>query len=163
VSLPLPLAAAALPAEGAAGAWTSGADPAPVAWAPSGPAPRILVAEDNVVNQHLAIRTLEKIGCRVDLATNGREAVERSRETDYTLVLMDCQMPVLDGFEATAAIRALGGPRSKVPIVAMTAAALQGDRERCLSAGMDDYLSKPIQPNALRALVSRYIVEAKSA
>jgi CheY-like chemotaxis protein len=120
------------------------------------------VAEDNVVNQRLAIRTLEKFGCRVDLAVNGREAIERNAGADYALVLMDCDMPVLDGFEATAGIRDAGGPRSKVPIVAMTASAMQGDRERCLAAGMDDYLTKPLERNALRTLVSRLVGPPRS-
>ena len=105
----------------------------------------------------------EKFGCRVDLASNGREAVDMNAGADYALVLMDCHMPVLDGYEATATIRAAHGPRSRVPIVAMTASALPGDRERCLASGMNDYLTKPIQPNALRALVSDLATVVKVA
>ncbi|MBI3650721.1 MAG: response regulator [Acidobacteria bacterium] len=114
---------------------------------------RILVAEDQIVNQKVARRILEKMGCRVDFAANGREAVEMATLLPYDLVFMDCQMPEMDGFQATAAIRKLHG--QKLPIVAMTAHAIQGDREKCLQAGMDDYISKPVRPEAVqKALVN---------
>jgi len=119
---------------------------------------RILVAEDNPVNQKLATRVLEKFGCRVEMAGDGRQAVEKWQESRYDLILMDCQMPELDGYEAAAEIRRLensfGKPRT--PIVAMTANALDGDREKCLSAGMDDFLSKPVQIEKLHQALMRW-------
>jgi len=117
---------------------------------------RILVAEDNAVNQKLALALLEKAGHRVSLAITGADAVSRWREGDFDLILMDVQMPILDGLEATRQIReqekTMG---SHVPIVAMTAHAMAGDRERCLQAGMDDYLSKPIHRPELLAMLAR--------
>ena len=118
---------------------------------------RILLVEDNPVNQKLAIRLLEKLGCRVDVAANGREAVEMLATLPYDLVFMDCQMPEMDGYEATRAVRASDTPARQVPIVAMTANAMQGDRERCLEAGMDDYISKPIRREHLAAMLARWI------
>jgi CheY-like chemotaxis protein len=115
---------------------------------------RVLLAEDNKVNQRVAARFLERLGHSVVVANDGREAVERWREQPFDLVLMDVQMPRMDGFEATAAIRAHerahGG---HLRIVAMTAHALKGDAERCLEAGMDDYLSKPLSAPLLYATV----------
>jgi signal transduction histidine kinase/CheY-like chemotaxis protein len=115
----------------------------------------VLVAEDNPVNQRVAMRMLEKMGCRVDLASNGHDALERLAQCDYDLVLMDCQMPVMDGFEATAAARAASRRGATIPIVAMTAYALAGDRDRCLAAGMTDYISKPIDAIQLRDVITR--------
>ncbi len=120
---------------------------------------RILLAEDNLVNQMLAVELLERGGYRVDVASNGREALEALQRTPYALVLMDCQMPEMDGFAATAAIRATDTNGSRPPIIAMTANAMQGDRERCLAAGMDDYLTKPINPEQLYATIERWLPE----
>jgi CheY-like chemotaxis protein len=110
---------------------------------------RILLAEDNVVNQKLALRILQQMGYRADLASNGIEAIESVERQTYDVVLMDVQMPEMDGLEATRQIAAKW-PRAKRPrIVAMTANAMQGDREMCIAAGMDDYLTKPIRVDQL--------------
>ncbi len=119
---------------------------------------RVLLAEDNPVNQRVAVKMLEKIGCRVDVAANGREALEMWQQFPYSLIFMDCQMPELDGLSATARIREMerdsGG--GHVPIIAMTANAMARDREECLAAGMDDYASKPIKIGLLNELVDRW-------
>ncbi len=114
---------------------------------------RILLAEDNTVNQQLALLLLESMGYRADVASNGVEAVEAVNRLPYDLVLMDVQMPEMDGLEATCRIRA-EGPSAQPRIVAMTANAMQGDREACLAAGMDDYLAKPIRPEQLAAVIA---------
>jgi PAS domain S-box-containing protein len=111
---------------------------------------RVLVAEDNPVNQQVARRMLEKLGCVVTMAGDGREAVALVARGGFDVVLMDGQMPEMDGFEAAAAIRAAERGRPRLPILAMTALALDGDRERCLAAGMDDYIPKPISLATLR-------------
>jgi signal transduction histidine kinase/DNA-binding response OmpR family regulator len=125
----------------------------------------LLLVEDNLVNQRVARAMLERIGCRVDLVGDGREAIAALARADYDVVLMDCQMPVMDGFQATAEIRrresACGAAR-RVPIVALTANAIEGDRERCLNAGMDDYLSKPFRTAELRATLERWLTTAGS-
>jgi two-component system sensor histidine kinase/response regulator len=120
---------------------------------------RILLAEDNVTNQTVATRLLEKMGFGVVVVGNGQAAIRALETARFDLVLMDVQMPVMDGFDATRAIRS---PQSavlnrRVPVVAMTAHALKGDRERCLAAGMDDYLSKPIDPKALAKVTERWV------
>ena len=110
---------------------------------------RILLAEDNVVNQKLAMRILQQMGYRADLASNGIEAIESVRRQMYDVVLMDVQMPEMDGLDATRAICAKWSPRERPRIIAMTANAMQGDRDMCLAAGMDDYLTKPIRVERL--------------
>ena len=118
----------------------------------------VLLAEDNVVNQKLALRMLERIGCSAVLVENGRDAVTVfERDLDLDVILMDIQMPDMDGFEATAAIRAIQKQRgSHTPIIALTAHAMKGDQERCLVAGMDGYLSKPISYSQLRLVLEKY-------
>ena len=111
---------------------------------------RILLAEDNLVNQTLVVRLLEKRGQNVQVASNGREALEKLKNADFDLVLMDIQMPVMGGFEATAAVREMEkGTGKHIPIVALTAHAVNGDRERCLAMGMDGCMAKPIRPEEL--------------
>ena len=119
---------------------------------------RVLLVEDNQVNQAVAQRMLEALGCRVQLAGNGREALEACARMRFDLVLMDCQMPEMDGYDAATELRRreAGGDR-RVPIVALTANALKGDRERCLAAGMDDFLTKPFQRERLSATLSRWL------
>ncbi len=117
---------------------------------------RILLVEDNEVNREFAVEVLSMAGFRADVATNGREAVEACHRESYDLILMDCHMPEMDGFEATAEIRRRENGRERVPIIALTALAMRGDRERCEDAGMDDYLTKPIDSEELIAKVSRW-------
>ena len=117
---------------------------------------RILLAEDNVVNQKLAMRLLQQMGYRADLASNGIEAIECIARQSYDVVLMDVQMPEMDGLEATRAVlKRWPEPSVRPRIIAMTANAMQGDREECLAAGMDDYVTKPIRVDALvQALIT---------
>ena len=119
---------------------------------------KLLLVEDNIPNQKLALILLKKFGYEPDVAANGRDAVEAVAKKEYDLILMDCQMPELDGFEATGEIRELEKTSKKrVIIIAMTANAMHGDRELCLAAGMDDYISKPIQPDTLRNALERWL------
>jgi signal transduction histidine kinase/CheY-like chemotaxis protein len=120
---------------------------------------RVLVAEDNLVNQKVAVRSLEMLGCDAEVADNGALAIEALKQGDFDIVLMDCQMPVLDGFHASARIRELEGVLKHTPIIAMTANAMQGDRERCLAAGMDDYMPKPVTLAALDATLRNWLPE----
>ena len=120
---------------------------------------RLLLAEDNPINQKVALAMVEKLGYRADTVTNGLEALAALASRSYDLVLMDVQMPEMDGLEATAQVR---DPRSAVrshdiPIIALTAAAMKGDRERCLAAGMNDYLTKPLRPDELSRMIERWI------
>ncbi len=119
---------------------------------------RILLVEDNLTNQTVTRSILEKLGYSCEVAANGREAVAAVTAGRFDLVLMDCQMPEMDGYEATRAIRAEPGPGPRLPIVAMTANALQGDRDLCLAAGMDDYLAKPVQPSAVAGMLERWLL-----
>ena len=123
---------------------------------------RILLAEDNLVNQKVAVRMLERQGYVCDVVCNGREAVESVGREEFDLVLMDCQMPEMDGFEATGHIRASEGEGRRIPIIALTANAIQGDRERCLAAGMDDYVSKPINAGLLNEVLERWMDPERS-
>jgi signal transduction histidine kinase/DNA-binding response OmpR family regulator len=116
----------------------------------------ILVAEDNAINQQVAVGLLAKLGHRADVANDGGEAVSMVQLCDYDLILMDMQMPNVDGLTASKMIRALPGPKGRVPIIAMTANAMQGDRETCLAAGMDDYLSKPVNREKLADLLRHW-------
>ncbi len=127
------------------------------------PGPRVLVVEDNLVNRKVAVRMLTRIGCRVEIAGNGLEALQMVEASRYDAVFLDCMMPVMDGYVATQRIRALPGPAAKTPIIALTANAMVGDRERCLAAGMDDYLSKPVEQEQLAAALSRWVGVARGA
>jgi CheY-like chemotaxis protein len=121
---------------------------------------RVLLVEDNLINQELAQNMLENLGCDVSVSNNGVEALAALSKFDYQLVLMDCQMPQMDGFEATAVIRRNereSGSGRRVYIIALTANAMEGDKERCLAAGMDDYLAKPITQSQLRAVMERWL------
>ncbi len=160
LALRMPLAEAST-ATDEAGAAVSAAKSSPVtgARAVDGRGKRVLVVDDSAVNREVAAAFLEDLGCAVGFASNGQEAIEAATASTFDLVLMDCQMPVLDGFAATAAIRArnTGATRSDVPIVALTANAFASDRDRCLAAGMDDFLAKPFMPDAFAACVGSWL------
>ncbi len=118
---------------------------------------RILLAEDNLINQKVALKILQKRNYSVDVVNNGKEAVKAALRQHYDIILMDVQMPVMDGYEATQKLRAKLSPKEHIPIIAMTAHAMKGDREKCLLAGMDDYISKPIKPDDLYAMLEKWI------
>lgn len=118
---------------------------------------RVLLVEDNPVNQAVALGMLEELGCEAVVAINGREAIEYFAREDFDVILMDCEMPVMDGFTATAAILDRGNETRNVPVIALTANAIDGDRERCIDAGMQDYLSKPISFEALHGMLSKWM------
>ncbi|NNC74782.1 MAG: response regulator, partial [Acidimicrobiia bacterium] len=117
---------------------------------------RVLVVDDSAVNQRITFLMLDRLGCRVDTAANGLEAIEAVRAVPYDIVLMDVQMPTMDGLEATRQIRSAERSGEHIPIVAMTAFAMRGDRERCLEAGMDDYLAKPVSPEDLEVKMTKW-------
>jgi len=123
---------------------------------------RILLAEDNTINQKIALRILEKkLGYHADVVTNGREAVESLEKFDYDLVLMDCQMPEMDGYDATRRIRDKNSSvrNHRIPVIAMTANAMKGDREKCLEAGMDDYVTKPVDFKKLSDAIGKHLID----
>jgi len=122
----------------------------------AGSSPLILIAEDNDVNQILAIRMLQRRGYRAEAVGNGRQALEALEQRSYAAVLMDCQMPQQDGYEAASELRLRQGGGSRTPVIAMTAHALGGDREKCLASGMDDYLAKPLKPEELDRVLRRW-------
>ena len=123
------------------------------------PDTRVLLAEDNAVNRTVALRFLARLGLEADVAGDGTEALRKLTSSYYDLVLMDCQMPGLDGYETTRRVRALGGPYAELPIIALTAHALQGARERCEAAGMNDYLTKPLNSDDLAACLARWLLK----
>jgi CheY-like chemotaxis protein len=124
---------------------------------------RILLAEDNLVNQKVAMRLLEKLDYRVDVVADGLTAVAAWQTGKFDLIIMDCQMPQMDGYEATREIRRLEDGRCRIPIVALTAHAMKGDEDKCRAAGMDDYLSKPIDRTKLEICLERLLQNVRSA
>ena len=120
---------------------------------------RILLAEDNFINQKVALKILQKRNYSVDVFNNGKEAVKAALRQHYDIILMDVQMPIMDGYEATQKLRTKLSPKEHIPIIAMTAHAMKGDREKCLLAGMDDYISKPIKPDDLYAILEKWIAK----
>jgi PAS domain S-box-containing protein len=131
-------------------------EPAPAPAAPVAAAAHVLLADDAHINRLIGVALLERLGCQVDEVANGAEAVEAVQRRQYDVVLMDCLMPVMDGYEATAQIRDLEQGGRRTPIIALTASAMVGDREKCLAAGMDDYLPKPLDRAALAGVLARF-------
>jgi CheY-like chemotaxis protein len=123
---------------------------------------RVLVAEDNAVNRLLVKRMFEKLGCHIDLAGNGREAVEMAARLRYDIIFMDCFMPELDGYGASRELRELEQGDHRVPIIALTANAMADDRAKCLAAGMDDYLSKPVGLEDIRKALQRWVFDVRA-
>lgn len=120
---------------------------------------KVLLAEDREVNQIMGVNLLQSLGFEVDLVKDGQQALSRIRQNKYDMVFMDCDMPIMDGYEATAAIREYEereGDGRKTPIVALTAKVMQNDREKCINSGMDDYIPKPIRPDAIIDAVNKW-------
>jgi PAS domain S-box-containing protein len=124
---------------------------------------RALVVDDNRINQRIASINLQRLACEVETASDGAEAIRKVTASRYDVILMDCHMPLMDGFEATRRIRKMTGPGAATPIIALTASAMAGDRDRCLQAGMDDYISKPINVGELRRVVEHWSVRRSGA
>ncbi len=122
---------------------------------------RVLLVEDNPVNQKVAVLQLERLGCTVELANNGLEAIDACKHREFDVILMDCQMPGMDGYEATRMLRTLEMPGRRTPIIALTAHAMKGDRDRCLAAGMDDFVAKPVDRRELARAVARWCRERR--
>jgi len=118
---------------------------------------QVLLVEDNLINQKVATKMLEKLGCSVEIAADGIEAVEKTESTTYDIIFMDCQMPKMDGLEATKIIRSRGGSMIWTPIIALTAHAMAGDQEKCLNAGMDDYITKPVKREKLLEVIQKWV------
>jgi len=135
----------------------------PVASPPAAPAVRILLAEDSPANQVVARALLKETGYHIDTVNNGKQAVESLRNQTYDLVLMDISMPEMNGMQATAVIRELAGDKGRIPIIAMTAHAIKGDREKFLAAGMNDYISKPIDKQLLFKVLEKWLPESPAA
>ncbi|MGM0444741.1 MAG: response regulator, partial [Fibrobacterota bacterium] len=124
---------------------------------------KVLIAEDNIVNQKVAQRICEKIGVIPTIAADGEQAVQALYKTSFDIVLMDVQMPVLDGYEATERIRRDPPPMNEdIPVIAMTANAMQGDKDRCLRSGMNDYISKPVKPADIRSKIREWVLSGGS-
>ena len=118
---------------------------------------RALVVDDNLVNQKLSSKFLQKLGCEILVVDNGQKAVHQVTESNFDIVFMDCQMPVMDGYEATKSIRALGDTsRNQIPVIAMTANVMEGDRQRCLAAGMNDYITKPFKSGDFQQMLEKW-------
>lgn len=118
--------------------------------------PKILIVEDNDMNRKIVVSMLKTHGFSCDVAENGREAVNAIRKTNYDIVFMDCQMPIMDGYESTSKVREEEGSKRHTNIVALTANAMKGDREKCIAAGMDDYMSKPIDFDQMLMFIHKY-------
>ena len=123
---------------------------------------RILVVEDDFANQRVASLFLQKLGHQVDIAENGLKALNLAAENDYQLIFMDCQMPVMDGFEAARQIRQKGNESQRVPIIALTANVVSGIQQECEAAGMNDILNKPIQLSVMQAMLDKWLVRTDS-
>jgi len=167
VALKLEMPEMPAPADGSENYWSARSrdfsppeSPVPDSETPAGETPsnpvQILLAEDDVVNQEVILSQLRQLGYAADAVGDGQSAIERLERQDYDIILMDCQMPILDGYETTAKIRDRAGSQPPPAIVALTASAMPSDRQRCLKAGMDDYLSKPIDLNALGSVIRRW-------
>lgn len=124
---------------------------------PASVTPRIIVVDDNPINREVARQMLEKLGCRIDVASDGLEALRMHEAQAYDIVLMDCEMPGLDGFDATRRIRAMEQGIRRTPVIALSAGTDVSDRERCEAAGMDDYIAKPVRPQRLKEVLARWL------